>query len=59
MSSYTAKEKKIKDLTAAEFKHLIQKSIAEDIDAGFGRIGFSGKQFWGEGREVWRLIGDQ
>lgn len=33
MSSYAAKEKKIKDLTVAEFKHLIQESIAEDIEA--------------------------
>jgi len=27
------KEKKIKDLTIDEFKHLIQESIAEDIEA--------------------------
>jgi hypothetical protein len=27
------KEKKIKDLTVKEFKHLIQESIAEDIEA--------------------------
>ncbi len=27
------KEKKIKDLTIEEFKHLIQESIAEDIEA--------------------------
>jgi hypothetical protein len=27
------KEKKIKDLTVEEFKHLIQESIAEDIEA--------------------------
>ena len=33
MSSYTVKEKKIKELTISEFKHLIQESIAEDIEA--------------------------
>ena len=27
------KEKKVKDLTVEEFKHLIQESIAEDIEA--------------------------
>lgn len=27
------KERKIKDLTITEFKHLIQESIAEDIEA--------------------------
>jgi hypothetical protein len=27
------KEKKIRDLTVSEFKHLMQESIAEDIEA--------------------------
>ena len=33
MSSINLNKKKIKDLTVEEFKHLIQESIAEDIEA--------------------------
>ncbi len=33
MSSTILKKKKIIDLTIEEFKHLIQESIAEDIEA--------------------------
>jgi len=32
MGTTVLKEKKIKDLTVEEFKHLIQESIAEDIE---------------------------
>ena len=33
MSSISLREKKVKDLTITEFKHLVEKSIAEDIEA--------------------------
>lgn len=33
MCPTSLKEKKIKDLTIEEFRHLIQESIAEDIEA--------------------------
>jgi hypothetical protein len=33
MSSINIRERKIKDLSVTEFKHLIRESIAEDIEA--------------------------